>query len=341
MTAALTGSPASSPPLDRTAVLDRAIGRVRELQAKVAFTLAEQLRADGRFDDARDVLATVERREGISITLLEQKARLAFAAGDRDGARQLLTERVQLRSSVPALTALARFLLETGELDEARRISDELLNSSGGQILAQSLAGNIARASGDLKGARAFYLAIVDQNSEHPASLVTLADLSLQDNDEEAARAFYRRAVNAIETAERRPTWALADAARVAQRLGDANRAEAYAAESEAAANERAHQALASLDGAPSESVKQPLRTTSRSASQRESTADRRSRREADEPLETFPTTIESTEADDPRVLQTLRSLFGHESLRPGQADVINRVMAGRDTLAVMPTGAG
>lgn len=36
-----------------------------------------------------------------------------------------------------------------------------------------------------------------------------------------------------------------------------------------------------------------------------------------------------------------LREVFGHERLRPGQRGVIDRVVAGESTLAVMPTGAG
>src|SRR5829696_9505963 len=38
---------------------------------------------------------------------------------------------------------------------------------------------------------------------------------------------------------------------------------------------------------------------------------------------------------------RSLRSTFGFEQLRPGQAEVIRAVMEGQDTLAVMPTGAG
>jgi ATP-dependent DNA helicase RecQ len=38
---------------------------------------------------------------------------------------------------------------------------------------------------------------------------------------------------------------------------------------------------------------------------------------------------------------RTLRRVFGHDALRPGQEDVIRAVMSGRDTLAVMPTGSG
>jgi ATP-dependent DNA helicase RecQ len=39
--------------------------------------------------------------------------------------------------------------------------------------------------------------------------------------------------------------------------------------------------------------------------------------------------------------LDVLRGTFGYESFRPGQEKVINAVLAGRDCIAVMPTGAG
>ncbi|MBO9649439.1 MAG: ATP-dependent DNA helicase RecQ [Variovorax sp.] len=41
------------------------------------------------------------------------------------------------------------------------------------------------------------------------------------------------------------------------------------------------------------------------------------------------------------RLKRTLRDAFALESLRPGQQQVIERVLAGRSVLAVMPTGAG
>jgi ATP-dependent DNA helicase RecQ len=44
------------------------------------------------------------------------------------------------------------------------------------------------------------------------------------------------------------------------------------------------------------------------------------------------------TEAGLQRILS---KIFGHKSLRPGQREVIENVVAGADTLAIMPTGAG
>lgn len=41
------------------------------------------------------------------------------------------------------------------------------------------------------------------------------------------------------------------------------------------------------------------------------------------------------------RALDALRSLFGFAAFRPGQAEAVQAALAGRDTLVVMPTGAG
>lgn len=41
------------------------------------------------------------------------------------------------------------------------------------------------------------------------------------------------------------------------------------------------------------------------------------------------------------RIKRTLHDVFGLEKLRPGQAEVIRCVLEGRNTLAIMPTGAG
>ncbi len=41
------------------------------------------------------------------------------------------------------------------------------------------------------------------------------------------------------------------------------------------------------------------------------------------------------------RALEKLRSVFHMRELRPGQAEIMESVLAGRDTLAIMPTGSG
>ena len=38
---------------------------------------------------------------------------------------------------------------------------------------------------------------------------------------------------------------------------------------------------------------------------------------------------------------KTLKRVFGYDSFRPGQREVIDAVADGQDVLAIMPTGAG
>jgi len=45
--------------------------------------------------------------------------------------------------------------------------------------------------------------------------------------------------------------------------------------------------------------------------------------------------------SDAPRPEDVLRDVFGFDAFRPGQAEVIEAVLEGRDCIAVMPTGAG
>src|SRR3972149_6644885 len=42
-----------------------------------------------------------------------------------------------------------------------------------------------------------------------------------------------------------------------------------------------------------------------------------------------------------PTADSVLRDVFGYATFRPGQREVIEAVLAGRDCIAVMPTGAG
>src|SRR5207249_3773457 len=51
------------------------------------------------------------------------------------------------------------------------------------------------------------------------------------------------------------------------------------------------------------------------------------------------PTGLNSPTGADPQ--QILETLFGYQTFRPGQREIIDAVLAGRDCIGVMPTGAG
>ena len=41
------------------------------------------------------------------------------------------------------------------------------------------------------------------------------------------------------------------------------------------------------------------------------------------------------------RKTQILKEIFGYDSFRKGQEEIVDQILNGRDVLAIMPTGAG
>ena len=61
----------------------------------------------------------------------------------------------------------------------------------------------------------------------------------------------------------------------------------------------------------------------------------------ANEAMETEVSGIDDSLPDQSSLEESLQEVFGLHHLRPGQKEVIQSVLDGRDTLAVMPTGSG
>lgn len=57
--------------------------------------------------------------------------------------------------------------------------------------------------------------------------------------------------------------------------------------------------------------------------------------------LETMTQAVDSADSVDLRALEALNRYFGYDSFRPGQSGIVSAILAGRDVLGVMPTGAG
>jgi ATP-dependent DNA helicase RecQ len=315
---------------------------VAVLPARLQWRLAAYYRATDAFDLAARVLAAVERRSGESMQLLEERARLAFAMGRRDDACRLLEERVRSAPSPTARVALARFHLETGRLDLAERLSEELARENPDLVSVATLAADVARATGDNETARSYYLGAVDARPDNASALLSLARLAVDEGDAEAAAAFLRRALSAA--ADKATASQCTIAAEIAAALDRAEQAEELRARAAAIERARTEAFVAEIVAALPEPAdqhagEQPLPSPPSPPTTPSDAA-------PDEPAEPAPAAVawnaaEPTVELDPRVIETLRRDFGHQALRPGQAAVIAKVMANRDTLAVMPTGAG
>jgi ATP-dependent DNA helicase RecQ len=57
--------------------------------------------------------------------------------------------------------------------------------------------------------------------------------------------------------------------------------------------------------------------------------------------LSTSSTTAQTSSDPNALLLETLKHHFGYESFRAGQAEIINNLLQGRDSLVLMPTGGG
>jgi RecQ family ATP-dependent DNA helicase len=184
-------------------------------------------------------------------------------------------------------------------------------------------------------GALEIYLQWLAESPDSRGAQVRIAEAALKMGQTEIAR----HALTAMENTElAAPSWSLLHrAARCWHTLGDserANRLEIRATE----AYERAHAALLNRDTEklrPEEeliSFEQPATSFQPETGTNQLTVDSN---QSEIIINHQSSTINS------EVLTALREVFGHNEFRPGQAEVIGNILAGRDTLAVLPTGAG
>src|SRR5262245_9172867 len=110
-------------------VLARVIDARDGLLAKHLWNAVAIARAHHRIDAIDPLLAALEARGGETMTLIDEMARLAFVRGELDTALSMLEERYRRSPSPSARIAIARFHLETGNANEAKRISDEVAMS--------------------------------------------------------------------------------------------------------------------------------------------------------------------------------------------------------------------
>ncbi len=313
------------------------------LPAKLQWALLGWYRSSGRLEHATRVLDLIEERKGATARSLEERARIAFTAGQPEDALALLRERAERAPSATATIAIARMHLAAGQRPQAKALSVELLRSHPGLMTVAALGAEIARLEGDPETARGHYEGVLDAHPGHVTTILSLARIALDTGNLPEATRLVEQALDGAD--DQIGSSQLGTAADIVEGCNLSGMAAQLRLRASTIDAERAAALADAIDGALGNAAvaeegdhRPPERLAPRE------TAGRAPSSALPLPDDLHPVTAELPDTDLPLDDQTqtaLRSLFGHPELRPGQAAVIANVRAGKDTLAIMPTGAG
>lgn len=324
----------------------------------------------GELAEASRLLDATERERGESVKLIEQRIRLASAQNDDAELRRLLELRADRYPSATALVQLARFLLDHGEGERASDLYDSLRQTHGQQLQVQQLGNAIARAQGDQQAIRAGLERELEGNPNGFWPNLLLATWYLDNGQPDTAYPLLHSLLG--QTVELSYESHLMRLAEQIERAGDPAIASDLRARAAELRDKRFAELQAEIEAALEKvesggSFELDLDDAGRPVLvpvDRHSSDPRSSARSGEagtkpgatvgagrsvappQPAETTAL-ISASSVDafdtplDPAILSVLERDFGHSSLRDGQRQVIERVMAGTDTLAIMPTGAG
>jgi ATP-dependent DNA helicase RecQ len=337
---------------------------IDQLPPPLLLRYAGWLRVSGQFEAAEAALARALDLRGESANLLDERAALALARGDVEAVRTSWEERLGRNPAPSARASYGRALLELGEVAEASDIAEELLAEHSNLATVHALYAEVSLQQGDIATAHAFWSGQLAQDPSRITPQLSLGRIALLGGDPDEARAALQRALADLPhlTAAQ-----VASAATLADMLGQTGRSQmlrhrlvALEAQRTAALAAELAEALG-LESVPTPpaSPANPGAGTNGSGQTVPASGDLAGPAASTSPVSppqpgevldakaaaddaaTMTSVPLDQEIVDPRVLETLQSVFGFPGLRTGQAAVINQILAGRDTLAILPTGAG
>ena len=342
---------------------------LEQLPPPLLLRYASWLRVSGQFDDAAAALALALDLRGESANLLDERAALALARSDVQEVRASWEERLARNPAPSARASYARALLELGEVAEASDIAEELLAEHSNLVTVHALYAEVALQQGDIATAHAFWAGQLAQDPGRITPQLALGRIALLGGDPDEARATLQRALTDLPNLT---AVQVASAATLAEMLGQPGRSQMLrhrlvALEAQRTAHLAAEIAAAlgleRLPGTATAVITAPdddgtTAVTQRAARDASVPEPGPAAPPAATPGQPQPGEVLDAEANadddatmtsvpldqeiaDPRVLETLQRVFGFPGLRTGQAAVINQILAGRDTLAILPTGAG
>lgn len=286
-----------------------------------AHALAEQIYMALR-DDVPQVAA-----------LYDQLARLAIALNYLPDAERVLEERLAHSQAISGHALLAQVYLRTGRVDDARRLTGQLVEAKAAFVSAWTARGDLLLAAGDAHEAIEAYETALMLGPNSPAAQLGLAGSLLATG--EAARAQLLVSQTLSHRSNSSQTWIVRDAQSLAERLDDATLSDELRRQLTLLNTRDAKALLGQLVVALSQSLKEnsptdrPMSTATEAA------------RLAQDKMDVTSAALHDDERPAAEVLDTLRASFGHSGFLPGQATIIETVLRGEDVLAILPTGAG
>lgn len=289
------------------------------LPVKMQWQLVHYWRDTGQFDRAEALIDANFQRTGPSITDLTERTRLALAKGQPGEAVDFARKRVDASANASSISDLIRALVASGDIDAARALLPRLRHYAGTSSV-DHLEAEIALAGADYARATLHFTKLLTNDAPPPTAYIGLARVALAQGDLGGAQEALElldaapEPINLVRSRDLAALWekaGLPDRAAHYRERADALTQELKKTLSDAVSPRIG--AIAALDDNAIDFAAMPVETIS----------------EQDAP----PLSNEVSEA--------LRQVFGFPALRPGQAPVVRKVMAGIDTLAIMPTGSG
>jgi ATP-dependent DNA helicase RecQ len=300
--------------MDDHRLIDLALSKLAEIPEKSLRLLATHLRNQGKYADAGRALDALQKRTGETGTLLDSRADLLEHAMQFREARLMRELRCARYPDSQAWIRLAAHLIDTDSPDRERRLADvdrELGRLSESDLSIEMTRCDVALARDRLDEAQLIASALLDASPRSSRPSLALARIALSRGDQNLARKHLEAAREKFGTRA-----AQGDLARIRQTL-------------QAGPDDALIALVNAMIAPPRASGSESLTTELREFFE-------------PTPVEVEPIVETPAEPDvEPRVLETLRNVFGYDELRPGQAEVIQRSLAGLDTIAIMPTGAG
>lgn len=289
------------------------------LPVRMQWQLVHYWRDTEQFDRAEALIDANHQRGGLSITELTERSHLAASRGQTATAVMFARKRHAMSATASSFADLIRAELSDGKIDEASRLLDQMRGMAASGTIDQ-LTAEIALARGDYGRATEHYARMLRTDSPPPSAYVGLARVAIARGDLGAAREVLEILHEGASPLDLRRARHLAS---LWEQVGDSARAAVY--------RDRATLLKQELKRAMTSVVESRLRAMPALESS---------------PLDDSDRPVEPIAADDnppvrEEVLRALQTVFGFRQLRPGQAAVVEQVMAGRDTLAIMPTGSG